>query len=105
MDIGEVHLGPEEDVLKTLFANQETQDAEQAQQAQQGQDQGQKQAAYMMRMASRTMGTRPTGGVARVGGGVAASPVAGGGAKSEIDKLAALWPSAPDVRSVFGVGY
>jgi hypothetical protein len=100
MDTGDVVLGPEDDVLRTLFANQETEDAEKAQQAQEGgqQDQGQKQG--MTRTAStRTVGTRPTQGVSRVGG--AAAPAAANG--GEVNKLAALWPSAPDVREAFGI--
>lgn len=103
MDTGEVVLGPEDDVLKTLFANEETQAAEQAQQAQQGQgDQGQKQAGMGRTASTRTVGTRPTGGVSKVGGasGPSGQPVRGGG---EIDKLAALWPSAPDVRGAFNM--
>ncbi len=101
MDTGEVVLGPEDDVLKTLFANEETQQAEQAQQAQQ--DQGDQKQAGMGRTAStRTVGTRPTGGVSRVGG-TAGAPIQGARGTGEIDKLAALWPSAPDVRGAFNM--
>ncbi len=99
MDVGEVQLGPEDDVLKTLFSNEETQDAEQAQQAQQGQE---KQAGMGRTASTRTVGTRPSQGVSRVGGGVSAPAGRSGG--GEIDKLAALWPSAPDVRSAFNMG-
>ncbi len=98
MDVGEVTLGPEDDVLRTLFANQEAQDAEQAQQAQdQGQqDQGQQKQAMTRTASTRTVGTRPTQGVSKVGG--AGAPSRG----AEVDKLAALWPSAPDVSEAFG---
>jgi hypothetical protein len=99
MDVGDVVLSATDDeVLKSLFANQETQDAEQAQQAQQGgqAQQGQKQA--MTRTAStRTVGTRPSGGVSKIGG--APGPQASGG----VDALSALWPSAPDVRDAFNM--
>jgi hypothetical protein len=98
-DGGEMQLGPEDDVLKTLFATQESQDAEQAQQAQQGAQQ-QKQAGMGRTASTRTVGTRPTGGVSRVGGGVAGS---GNRSGNDIDKLSALWPSAPDVRDAFNM--
>ena len=90
MDVGDLDMGPEDDVLMTLFANDQGQDDSQAS----SQGQGQKQA--MARTAStRTVGTRPTQGVSRVGGG----PVASGG--GDVNKLAALWPSAPDVSDAF----
>ena len=99
MDMGEVVLSSTDDeVLKSLFANQETEDAEQAQQQQGG---GQKQGG-MSRTAStnastRTLGTRPTGGVSRVGGAPS------GGTRNDIDTLANMWPSAPDVREAFNI--
>jgi len=98
-DGGEMQLGPEDDVLRTLFATQESQDAEQAQQDQQGAQQ-QKQAGMGRTASTRTVGTRPTGGVSRVGGGVAGS---GNRSGNDIDKLSALWPSAPDVRDAFNM--
>ena len=100
MDTGDVVLGPEDDALRSLFANQETEDAEQAQQAQ---DQGQQQKQASVRTAStRTVGTRPSQGVSRVGGvgGAVTAPSNGGG---EVNKLASLWTSAPDVRDAFGI--
>ena len=100
MDTGDVVLGPEDDVLRTLFANQEAQDAEQVQQQQEGGEQKQEKQAGMTRTAStRTVGTRPTQGVSRVGGAAASSQTS----SSETNKLAALWPSAPDVREAFGI--
>lgn len=91
MDVDDMNMGPEDDVLMSLFANDQSQDEDPSQGA--GQGQGQKQA--MSRTAStRTVGTRPTQGVSRVGGG----PVAPGG---DVNKLAALWPSAPDVSAAF----
>jgi len=101
MDTGDVVLGPEDDVLRTLFANQETQDAEQAQQAQEGgQDKQEKQAGMARTASTRTVGTRPTQGVSRVGGAAAAAPAGG---NAEVNKLSALWPTAPDVREAFGI--
>lgn len=99
MDVGEVGLGPEDDVLKTLFANQETQDAQQAQQIQEGQGQ-QVQASVLRSSATRTVGTRPTVGVSKVGGSSAPSMKV---ASNDIDKLSNLWSSAPDVREHFGL--
>lgn len=106
MDTGDVVLGPEDDVLRSLFANGEAQDAAKVKAQQEGEDQdqdqgqqGQKQAG--VRTAStRTVGTRPTQGVSRVGG-AASAQTAGGNA--EVNKLSALWPSAPDVREAFGI--
>jgi hypothetical protein len=93
MDVGEMDLGAEDDVLMTLFANDEQGQKEQDPAKERAQAQA-KQA--MSRTAStRTVGTRPTGGVSRVGGGSVAS---NGG---DINKLAALWPSAPDVSDAF----
>jgi len=90
MDVGEIVLSSTDDeVLKTLFANEES---EQAEQAQQQQKQGMTRTA-----ATRTVGTRPTGGVGKVGG----APV--GGSRSDVDSLTSLWPSAPDVREAFNM--
>jgi hypothetical protein len=95
MDTGDVVLGPEDDVLQSLFANDESQ-AQQDIQDQQGQ---QKQAsAPMSRTAStRTVGTKPSAGVSRIGGTPAAP------ASNELDRLSGLWQSAPDVRDAFGL--
>lgn len=99
MDVGEVQLGPEDDVLRTLFANQETQDAQEAQQSQ-GQQQQQEQGkqASVRTASTRVVGTRPTAGVGRIGG-AGAPPVKG----DEINKLTSLWNSAPDVSDAFGM--
>jgi hypothetical protein len=96
MDVGEIVLSATDDeVLKTLFANnEEVQDAQAAL--------GQPKAAGMSRTASqnpstRTLGTRPSQGVSRVGG----APAPQG--SSQVDQLTALWPSAPDVREAFNI--
>jgi hypothetical protein len=95
MDVGEVGFGPEDDALKMLFAN----DDSQAQQEIEEQSQG-KQAS--VRTAStRTVGTKPTAGVSRVGGFGGQSKQASAG--GDVDKLASLWSSAPDVREHFGI--
>lgn len=98
MDMGEVVLSSTDDeVLKTLFANEETQDAEQAQQAQQ-QKQGGMARTASTNASTRTLGTRPTGGVSRVGGAPSTRT-----ASDAVDSLTALWPSAPDVREAFNM--
>jgi len=96
MDVGEVGLEPEDDVLRSLFANQETQDAEEAQQMQQG---GQAKQASIRTAATRTVGTRPVGGVSRIGGGGSA-PSKGA---EDVNRLSSLWQTAPDVRDAFGL--
>ena len=102
MDMGEVEMGPEDEVLKSIFANQESDDAEQAeqhQQASQQQDQqGQQKQAAVRTASTRTVGTKPTNGVGRVGG--TGSKTASSG---KADQLSSLWATAPDVRDVFGL--
>jgi hypothetical protein len=94
MDVGEVQLGPEDDMLMQLFANEETQ---QAQQAQEGGQQQQKQAHTVRTASMRTVGTVPSQGVSRIGGGSTATAGAGN------SNLSSLWSSAPDVREAFGI--
>lgn len=89
MDVGEIQMGPEDEVLRQLFAQDEGEDQEQAEQQAPAQ---QKQARTA---STRTVGTRPTAGVSRVGGGASASG-------SDVDRLSAMWTSAPDVSDVFG---
>ena len=93
MDVGEVQMDQNDQVLQQLFAsNQEAQDAEEAQEAQ-----GQEKQAHAVRTAStRTVGTRPTAGVSRIGG----APISSSGSKSD---LSSLWNSDPDVRGAFGI--
>jgi hypothetical protein len=101
MDIGDVSFQPgEDDMLRQLFSNDEAMAAQQAQSAQeQGQQaQGQQVQANIRTAALRTVGTRPSAGVARIGG--AGAPPSRG---QEVDKLTSLWQSAPDVREVFGL--
>jgi len=90
MDMSDAQLGPEDDVLKTLFA------ADQDDQGQQQQAQQQKQAHAVRTASTRTVGTRPTGGVSTIGGNPGAST-------NDIGKLSSLWGSSPDVREVFGM--
>ena len=89
MDVGEIQMGPEDEVLRQLFAQDEGEEQEQAEQQAPAQ---QKQARTA---STRTVGTRPTAGVSRVGGGASASG-------SDVDRLSAMWTSAPDVSDVFG---
>ena len=99
MDIGDVAFQPGEDeMLRQLFSNDEAQAAQQAQEAQGQGQQGQVQASNVRTAALRTVGTRPSAGVARIGG--AGAPPGRG---QEVDRLTSLWQSAPDVREVFGL--
>jgi hypothetical protein len=98
MDMTEVRLGSEDEALTALFASHdEVQQAAHAHSLQNGIPVQASAAPGMARTAStRTVGTRPTGGVAQLGG--ASAPSSG----SEVDKLSGLWASAPDVKSLFG---
>ncbi len=100
MDIGDVTFAPgEDDVLRQLFSSDgEALAAQQAQEAQGQQQQVQSSRVRTASSALRTIGTVPSGGVARIGG--AASPPSRG---QEVDRLTNLWQSAPDVREVFGL--
>ena len=97
MDMSDVVLSATDDeVLRGLFANEETADAQAAQAAAQ-QKQGGMSRTASSNPSTRTLGTRPTGGVSKVGG--APAPQTGG----SVDALTALWPSAPDVREAFNI--
>ena len=99
MDVGASNLPlGQDDVLNSLFAsNQEYQNAVEAHQITTGMP-VQASTSGMTRTAStRTVGTRPTGGVSHLGG--ASSKDASGG--NEINKLSNMWASAPDVRKHF----
>lgn len=93
MDVGDVSFGPEDEVLKTLFANDDG-----GEPAQEQQEQGQGKQGMTRTASARTVGTRPSGGVSRVGGGAPA-----GRTSSEPERLASLWASAPDVKDAFGM--
>lgn len=86
MDMTEVGLGPEDEVLRGLFAQD---------QQGQGQQQEQQKQANVRTASSRTVGTRPTAGVTSIGG----LPSAGNGAP----RLDNLWGSAPCVKEAFGL--
>ena len=97
MDIGETPLGPEDEILGQLFAaNKEVQQATQAQALQDGLA-APAPMAPIKTASTRTVGTRPTGGVSQIGGSGSAN-VPGTG---DVDKLSGLWRSAPDVSGVF----
>jgi len=100
MDVGEIQLGAGDEVLTSLFAsNPEYQNAAEAHALQNGGVRPAVTAAQPMTRtaATRTVGTRPTAGVAQIGGGVVGATSGG----TEVDKLAGLWQSAPDVSNVF----
>jgi len=86
MDVGMDDLGPEDEALRTLFAQDDEQEVQQTQQKQ----------ANVRTASTRTVGTRPTAGVAKLGGGSQ-----GGGAS--VADLSSMWQSAPDVRDAFGL--
>ena len=88
MDVGMDDLGPEDEALRTLFAQDDEQEG-------QGQTQQKQKQANVRTASTRTVGTRPTAGVAKLGGG------SQGGAS--IADLSSLWQSAPDVRDAFGL--
>jgi hypothetical protein len=85
MDIGMDDLGPEDEALRTLFAQDDEQEVQQ-----------QQKQANVRTASTRTVGTRPTAGVAKLGGGSQ-----GGGAS--VADLSSMWQSAPDVRDAFGL--
>ena len=86
MDVMAGELGPEDEALRTLFAQDD-----------EAKDEGEQQAkqANIRTASNRTVGTRPTAGVAKLGGAASS----GNGAPD----LSSLWQSAPDVRDVFGM--
>jgi len=90
MDMGD--MGGDDAVLQQLFANDETEQAQQAQQLQQ------KQAHAIRTASTRTVGTRPKGGVTNLGG----TPSASGG-RDDVASLSSMWNTAPDVREAFGL--
>jgi len=95
MDVGDVLLSQQDEaVLGQIFASsQEVQNALTASALNGG---GQPAPEGMTRTAStRTVGTRPTAGVAHLGGSSAPQ------AKNDINELSSLWSSAPDVSKAF----
>ncbi len=82
MDVGETVLGSSDDILQTLFAadNQVVETPK---------------STPVRTASTRTVGTHPTQGVAKLGGGPSSNE------GSDVDKLSSLWASAPDVSNVF----
>lgn len=97
LDVGEtVFTAGEEDALQGLFSqDQEYQMALHAAQLQGHMPASAPVTAGVRTASSRTVGTRPTHGVAQLGGATS------GGVGSDVDKLSNLWQSAPDVSGVF----
>jgi hypothetical protein len=105
MDPAPMDMGDGEDeVLRNLFANDDDQvqvevdlgDADQGQQQSQQSQQNQNKQARTA--SSRTVGTRPTAGVSKLGGSVSKTA-----SSQTVDQLSSLWQSAPDVRREFGL--
>lgn len=91
MDVDNVVLAGDDEILRTLFADDQQVEEEQVQQVQE------KQASIARTASTRTVGTVPTQGVSKLGGSVSKT------ASSGEDKLSSLWQSAPDVRDAFGL--
>ena len=91
MDLGLV--AEEDPALQAIFASDlEVQQALEARNLDRGH-----QPTAARTASTRTVGTRPTAGVSQLGG----ASSAGSSGREEIDKLAGMWSSAPDVSSVF----
>ena len=90
MDTGEIVLGADDAELRALFAQDQDDDDEQQQSGQQQQKQ-----AGVRTASTQTVGTKPKGGVSRIGGN--------GAPGASDNKLDNLWASAPDVREAFGL--
>jgi hypothetical protein len=96
MDVGGTHLASDDEALTALFASSpEVQEAAHAYALQTGTPVT-ASAGMTRTAATRTVGTRPSGGVASLGG--AAPATSGGG---DVEKLAGLWQSAPDIKNLF----
>lgn len=88
----------EDEVLKSLFASEEDEEMQQVQQEQEQAAQDQQKQAKLSRTAStRTVGTRPSAGVAKLGGSSKTASA------TSVDNLSSLWQTAPDVRGAFGL--
>jgi len=94
MDMGLGVGGDEDPALQAIFASDsEVQRAMEARDIERGH-----QPTASRTASTRTVGTRPTAGVSQLGGGSSAGGASGA---DEINKLARMWSSAPDVSTVF----
>lgn len=84
MDLGDASFGPEDAALKQLFATEEA-----------------PVQAAPRTAATRTVGTKPSAGVSKVGGAPAPQTKTAG--ETEANNLSSLWATAPDVREHFGM--
>ena len=99
MDVGEVDLGPEDAVLTSLFAsNGEVQAATKAAAIENG-TLVQPAAPGVHTASTRTVGTRPTSGVSKIGS--SGTPAGQSASGNDVDQLSGLWNSAPDVSDHF----
>jgi hypothetical protein len=97
MDDAMGEMGPEDEALKNLFASEDDQDQQVQEEQEQAAQEQQKQAKSVRTASTRTVGTRPTAGVSKLGGGSKTASA------SSVDNLSSLWQSAPDVRGAFGL--
>jgi len=99
MNIDEVQFDQDEsDVLSSLFANHsEVLQAQQAQTLQGGVPVVPVALPVTKNASTRTVGTRPSGGVSQIGGAGASAETN----SNDVDSLSSMWKSAPDVSGVF----
>jgi hypothetical protein len=93
MDVSDAGLGGEDEILRTLFAQDQDQSDDEEDETQQ-----QAKQAAVRTASTRTVGTRPTAGVAKLGGSVSKTA-----SRNQVDSLSSLWATAPDVRAAFGM--
>jgi hypothetical protein len=97
MDLDDVDLGPEDQDLMNVMAGEKTQQQESDESEEEEEEAPQASKKANVRTAStRTVGTRPTSGVNRLGNG---APVQSG----EVNKLSSLWATAPNVKDAFNI--
>ena len=95
MDVDQVVLAGDDEILRTLFAQEQEDDGGDEEAAP---EQAQEKQARSRTASTRTVGTRPRDGVSKLGG--AGSKTA---STATVDALSSLWQSAPDVRDAFGL--
>lgn len=87
----DVGMGQEDEILRNLFADDQSEETEEKK------DEDQNKQAAVRTASTRTVGTRPSAGVANLGGSAKTA------SSKEAANLSSLWASAPDVRSAFGI--
>jgi hypothetical protein len=97
MDVPDMDLGFQEEdpALQAIFASDsELQSALEAKAL----ESGRAPTARTRTASTRTVGTRPSAGVSLLGGGSGSAPSSGA---EEINRLASMWATSPDVSGVF----